>query len=161
MNDSKLLDILQENAHASKDDIARQLNSTVAEVTQRIAELEKDGIILGYQAILDEERADSKNVTAVIEVRITPERGGGFDRLADRISQFQQVRSCYLMSGGYDLMVVVEGNDLREIAMFVTEKLSTIEGVLSTATSFRLKTYKSNGILARKEAASGRLAVAP
>ncbi len=159
--DSKLLDILAANAHASKDDIARQLNSTVEIVTERIAALEADGIILGYQAILDEERANSKNVTAVIEVRITPERGGGFDRLAGRISQFEQVASCYLMSGGYDLAVVVEGGDLREIAMFVTEKLSTIEGVLSTATSFRLKTYKSNGILARTEVSSGRLSVAP
>lgn len=159
--DSKLLDILAANAHAAKDDIARQLNTTVEHVNERIAALEADGIILGYQAILDEERANSKNVTAVIEVRITPERGGGFDRLAGRISQFDQVTSCYLMSGGYDLAVVVEGGDLREIAMFVTEKLSTIEGVLSTATSFRLKTYKSNGILARTEAPNGRLAVAP
>ena len=159
--DSKLLSILAADAHASKDDIARQLQTTVELVSERIAALENDGIILGYQAILDEERANSKNVTAIIEVRITPERGGGFNRLAGRISQFDQVKSCYLMSGGYDLAVVVEGTDLREIAMFVTEKLATIEGILSTATSFRLKTYKSNGILARTEEPSGRLSVAP
>ena len=159
--DSKLLSILSADAHASKEDMARQLQTTVEEVSERITALENDGIILGYQAILDEERANTKNVTAVIEVRITPERGGGFNRLAGRISQFDQVKSCYLMSGGYDLAVVVEGTDLREIAMFVTEKLSSLEGVLSTATSFRLKTYKSNGILARSETATGRLAVAP
>jgi len=159
--DSKLLALLQENALASRDDIARQLGCTISAVDERIAALEKEGIILGYQAILDEERANSKTVNAVIEVRITPERGGGFDRLAGRISQFSQVKSCHLMSGGYDLAVVVEGTDLREIAMFVTEKLATIEGVLSTATSFRLKTYKSHGILALGDVSSGRLPVAP
>lgn len=159
--DEKLLSIISADAHVSKEDIARQLQTTVEVVSERIATLEKEGIILGYQAILDEERANSKNVTAIIEVRITPERGGGFDRLAARISQYDQVQSCYLMSGGYDLAVVVEGSDLREIAMFIAEKLATVEGVLSTATSFRLKTYKANGILARIEAPHGRLSVAP
>ncbi|HEX8372895.1 MAG TPA: Lrp/AsnC family transcriptional regulator [Chthoniobacterales bacterium] len=159
--DSKLLTILAADAHASKEDIARQLQTTPQVVAERIAALEADGIILGYQAILDEERANTKNVTAVIEVRITPERGGGFNRLATRISQFDQVKSCYLMSGSYDLEVVVEGTDLREIAMFIAEKLATIEGVLSTATSFRLKTYKANGILAHTDQANGRLSVAP
>ncbi len=94
-------------------------------------------------------------------MRLTPERGGGFDRLAMRIARFDQVVSCYLASGGYDLMVVVEGGDLREVARFVSEKLSSLDGVLSTATHFRLKTYKENGFLFESEASPERLAVAP
>ena len=159
--DPRLLTLLATDARASHDDIARQLNTSVESVSERIAALEAEGIILGYQAILDEERADSKKVTAVIEVRITPERGGGFDRLATRISRFDQVVSCYLASGGYDLMVVVEGGDLREVARFVSEKLSSLDGVISTATHFRLKTYKENGFIFEKEAATERLAVSP
>ena len=100
-------------------------------------------------------------MSAFIEVKIAPERGGGFDRLAMRVSRFEQVVSCYLASGGYDLMVVVEGADLREVARFVSEKLSTLEGVISTATHFRLKTYKENGFLFEHESSNERLAVAP
>ena len=98
---------------------------------------------------------------AVIEVKITPERGGGFDRLAERIAKYREVRSCYLMSGGYDLLVVVEGSNLREVATFVSEKLATIQGVISTATHFMLKPYKEQGILMRQERNEERLAVAP
>jgi DNA-binding Lrp family transcriptional regulator len=101
------------------------------------------------------------NVRAFIEVKVTPERGGGFDRLALRIARFDQVVSCYLASGGYDLMVVVEGTDLREVARFVSERLSTLDGVLSTATHFQLKTYKQNGFLFEGEAGVERLAVSP
>lgn len=100
-------------------------------------------------------------MTAVIEVKITPERGGGFDRLADRIAKFEQVESCYLMSGGYDLLVVVGGSNLQEVASFIAEKLSTIKGVISTATHFRLKAYKENGILLHRDPAPQRLAIAP
>ncbi len=101
------------------------------------------------------------SVSAFIEVRVTPERGGGFDRLAMRIARFDQVVSCYLASGGYDLMVVVEASDLREVARFVSEKLSSLDGVLSTATHFRLKTYKENGFLFEAEPETDRLAVTP
>jgi len=103
----------------------------------------------------------NNTVEAAIEVKITPERGGGFDRLASRISKFEEVQSCHLMSGGYDLLVVVRGDNLQTVARFVAEKLGTIKGIISTATHFRLKAYKENGILLYKEAKSQRLAVSP
>ncbi len=156
-----LLDLLTKNARTPAADLARLLAIPVEEVEARMRELESDRTILGYQAILDPEKSRHGEVTAVIEVRITPERGGGFDRLASRIARFDQVLSCYLMSGGYDLLVVVQGSDLREIARFVAEKLSSIEGVLSTATHFRLRAYKENGLMLASDGESKRLAVSP
>ncbi len=156
-----LLRLLQQDATVSREDLARQLNLSVEEVNRRIAELEQNGVIRGYQAIVDRERLDKNTVAAFIEVRITPERGGGFDRIAERIAKFDQVVSCYLISGGYDLLVVVQGASLREVASFVSEKLSTIEAVISTATLFRLKTYKENGALLTSETSEDRLAVSP
>jgi len=156
-----LLRLLQQDANVSREDLARQLNLSVEEVNARVAELEKDGVIRGYQAIVDREKFDKNTVTAFIEVRITPERGGGFDRIAERIAKFDQVVSCYLISGGYDLLVVVQGTSLREVASFVSEKLSTIESVISTATLFRLKTYKENGALFTSETPEDRLSVSP
>jgi len=100
-------------------------------------------------------------VRAVIEVKITPERGGGFDRLAARIAKYDEVRSCYLMSGAYDLLVIVEGESLKEVAMFVSEKLATIQGVISTATHFMLKPYKEQGVMMKPERHEERLAVSP
>jgi len=156
-----LLQLLRRNALAPREDIARQLGIGVDEVAARIATLEREGRILGYQAIVDPEQVANGEVTAVIEVKITPERDGGFDRLASRIARFDQVTGCYLMSGGYDLLVFVEGENLREVARFVAERLSTIEGVLSTATHFRLKTYKENGTLLQAEPTPARLQVSP
>lgn len=156
-----LLKLLKSNAHTPVEDLAKELNLTEPEVRKRIAGFEKTGVILGYQAIVDPDKAGNGEVTAVIEVRITPERGGGFDRFANRIAKFEGVQSCYLMSGGYDLLVVVEGKSLREIASFVAEKLSTIKGVISTATRFRLKTYKENGAMLYREKREPKLAVAP
>jgi DNA-binding Lrp family transcriptional regulator len=157
----ELLKLLKTNAHTPVEDLAKELNLTEAEVAKRIAGYEKDGIILGYQAIIDANRAANGAVTAVIEVKITPERGGGFDRLASRIARFDQVQSCYLMSGGYDLLVIVDGKTLQDVASFVAEKLSTIKGVVSTSTHFRLKAYKENGALLVREPRTKRLAVAP
>jgi DNA-binding Lrp family transcriptional regulator len=156
-----LLRLLQQDANTSREDLARLLNLSVEETNARIAALEKEGVIRGYQAIVDRERLDKNTVTAFIEVRITPERGGGFDRIAHRIAKFDQVVSCYLISGGYDLIVVVEGGSLREVASFVSEKLSTIESVISTATHFRLKTYKENGALLTSDLPEDRLPVSP
>jgi DNA-binding Lrp family transcriptional regulator len=156
-----LLRLLQQDANTSREDLARLLNLSVEETNARIAALEKEGVIRGYQAIVDRERLDKNTVTAFIEVRITPERGGGFDRIAHRIAKFDQVVSCYLISGGYDLLVVVEGGSLREVASFVSEKLSTIESVISTATHFRLKTYKENGALFTSDVPEDRLPVSP
>src|SRR2546426_10849900 len=121
------------------------LNIPEAEVLAKIEKYEASRVILGYRAILDEEKLGVETVRAVIEVKITPERGGGFDRLAERIAKYSEVHSCYLVSGGYDLLVVVEGKTLREAATFVSEKLATIQGGLSTATHFMLKPYKEQG----------------
>ena len=156
-----LLRLLQPDSNTPREELARLLNLSVEETNARIAALEKEGVIRGYQAIVDRERLDKNTVTAFIEVRITPERGGGFDRIAHRIAKFDQVVSCYLISGGYDLIVVVQGGSLREVASFVSEKLSTIESVISTATHFRLKTYKENGALLTSDLPEDRLPVSP
>ena len=156
-----LLSLLHHNPLADRADLAAQLNLSPEEVSRRIAAFEADGTILGYQTLIDTEKLGEQNVTAVIEVKITPEREGGFDRMADRISRFREVTSCHLMSGGYDLLVFVEGKSLREVASFVSEKLSPLGGVLSTATHFRLKTYKENGVLLAGPEKAERLAVAP
>lgn len=156
-----LITLLRQNARTSVEDLAKELSLTPGVVAERLARLEADGIVLGYQAVVDQQKVQSGLVTAVVEVRITPERGGGFDRLAGRIANFAEVQSCYLISGGYDLLVVVEGNTLQDIAAFISEKLSTIKGVISTATRFRLKTYKENGVSLLPETKTERLAVAP
>jgi DNA-binding Lrp family transcriptional regulator len=156
-----LLKILRENASMDPARLAAMLNTTEAEVRTRIKAFEADHVILGYRTVLNEEKLDRDIVRAVIEVKITPERGGGFDRLAERIAKYTEVQSCCLMSGGYDLMVIVEGRNLREVATFVSEKLATIQGVMSTATHFMLKAYKEEGILMKRELNEERLAVTP
>jgi DNA-binding Lrp family transcriptional regulator len=156
-----LLELLHQNANIPREDLAKMLNLSVAEVNQRIERYEKEQVILGYQAVVDPEKIDADAVTAFIEVSITPERGGGFDRLAERIARFDEVKSCWLMSGGYDLAIMLEAGNLREVARFVSEKLSTVDGVVSTATRFRLKTYKQNGMLLSQPAAAERLPVTP
>ncbi len=156
-----LLKLIRENAAWKPADLAAMLNLTEAEVIARIKRYESEGIILSYRAILNEEKLGVEAVRAVIEVKITPERGGGFDRLAERISKYSEVQSCYLMSGGYDLLVVVQGHTLREVATFVSEKLATVQGVISTATHFMLKPYKEQGVLMKNDVNEERLAVAP
>ena len=157
----ELLKILQLNALESRENIARMLNLPAAEVGQRIADYEKKGVIRGYQAILNEDRLDLEKVTAVIEVKVTPQREGGFDVIAERISRFPEVRSLYLMSGTYDLLLFVEGRTLREVAGFVSERLSPLAGVLSTSTHFMLKTYNRFGVLMQQETSDERLTVSP
>jgi DNA-binding Lrp family transcriptional regulator len=156
-----LLKLLKENAALEPSQLAAMLSLPETEVLARIKNYEASRIILGYRAVLDEEKLGVETVRAVIEVKITPERGGGFDRLAERIAKYNEVNSCYLMSGGYDLLVVVEGKNLREVANFVSEKLATVQGVLSTATHFMLKPYKEQGVLMSHEENEERLAVTP
>jgi len=156
-----LLKLLKENASLTPAKLAPMLNLSEAEVAAKIKTYEGEGVILGYQTFINEEKLGLNMVRAVIEVKITPEREGGFDRIASRIAKFHEVRSCYLMSGGYDLLVIVEGSDLREVASFVSSKLATIHGVLSTATHFILKPYKQRGFLMSSEASEGPLQVAP
>src|SRR6185436_17257366 len=156
-----LLKLLHDNAALKPAQLAAMLNLSEAEVIARIKAYERDHVILGYQTVLNEEKLDLDLVRAVIEVKITPERGGGFDRLAERIAKYSEVRSCYLMSGGYDLLVIVEGTNLREVARFVSGKLATIQGVISTATHFMLKPYKEQGVLMKPDVIEERLAVTP
>jgi DNA-binding Lrp family transcriptional regulator len=156
-----LLKLLHENASLKPAQLAALLNLTEPEVTAKIKAYENAQVILGYRTVLNEEKLGVDVVRAVIEVRITPEREGGFNRLAERIAKYSEVNSCYLMSGGYDLLVVVEGDSLREVATFVSEKLATIQGVISTATHFMLKPYKDQGILMSREQNEERLAVTP
>ena len=158
---NQLLDLLRRNARQTNADLAAQTSSTEDTVAAQIAKWEANGTISGYQAMVDPARLEGETVTAFIEVKITPERGGGFDRQARRIARFEQVTSCYLISGGYDLLVMVEGDDLISVAAFVSEKLSTIEGVISTATHFRLKSYKENGFLFGEDQEVSRLPVSP
>ncbi len=161
MSIDPLLLLLKQKARYSHTELAELLALTEAEVVAKIAEFEKQGVILGYQTVIDPELSGNIDVGAFIEVKLTPERDGGFDRLAMRIARFEQVESCYLTSGGYDLMVVVNGTDLRDIASFVSEKLSTINGIISCSTHFRLKTYKQSGFLFEVEEPEGRLPVSP
>src|SRR5271167_3667449 len=157
----ELLQILQANALESRENIARMLAVTADEVTRWVEDYEKRGVIRGYQAILNEDRLELDKVTAVIEVKVAPQREGGFDTVARRVSRFPEVRAAYLMSGAYDLLLFVEGRTLREVAAFVSERLSPLEGVLSTSTHFMLKTYKRLGVLMHKEASDERLSVSP
>jgi len=156
-----LLKLLHENAALKPAQLAAMLNTSEADVVAKIKAYETDEVILGYRTVLNEDKLGRDVVRAVIEVKITPERGGGFDRLAERIAKYSEVQSCYLMSGGYDLLVVVEGTNLRQVATFVSEKLATVQGVLSTATHFMLRPYKEQGVLMKREQNDERLAVTP
>ena len=157
----ELLKLIQSNALESHENLARMLGLAPAEVSRRIADYEKRGVIRGYQAILNEDQLDPEKVTAVIEVKVTPQREGGFDTIAERIGRFPEVSSAYLMSGTYDLLLFVEGRTLREVAAFVSERLSPLDGVLSTSTHFMLKTYKRFGVLMHQSGPDERLSVTP
>ena len=157
-----VLKLLLEGASLTTAQMAQVLNLSEAEVNRQLDELKQQKVLLGFRPVVNLELEDAERVRAVIEVRITPERGGGFNRLAERISKFDEVESCYLMSGGYDLLVFVNGASLQKVAAFVSEKLSTIEGVLSTATHFMLRSYKEHGfLLGGKVEETERLKVAP
>ncbi len=156
-----LLKLLEEHALRAPEDLAKMLNLPAAEVQRRIKQYEDDKIILGYKAVINDDKVDSDLVKAVIEVRIQPEREGGFDRIAQRIAKFDEVTSLFLMSGAYDLLIFVEGHSLREVAQFVAEKLATLPGVNSTATHFMLRTYKEQGVLMEGGEEFERLKVSP
>jgi DNA-binding Lrp family transcriptional regulator len=157
-----VLKLLLEGGSLDTAQMAQVLNLSEAEVNRQLDELKQQKVLLGFRPVVNLELEDAERVRAVIEVRITPERGGGFNRLAERISKFDEVESCYLMSGGYDLLVFVNGASLQKVAAFVSEKLSTIEGVLSTATHFMLRSYKEHGfLLGGKVEENERLKVAP
>ena len=158
----RLIQLLKENARYSIEELAIAVGQSQEEVAESLSTLIDSGTILGFTAITDISKLEGSNtVSALIEVKLTPERGGGFDRLARRIAKFDEVESCMLMSGAYDLCVVISGSSLHSVATFVAEKLSTLDGVISTATHFQLKSYKSNGFLSESESSGERLAVTP
>lgn len=159
-----VLKLLLEGGNLSTAQMAQVAGISEADVNQHLEQLQKEKIFLGWRPVLDlsREPAAAVAVRAVIEVRITPERGGGFNHLAERIARFDEVESCHLMSGGYDLLVFVNGPNLQRVAAFVSEKLATLAGVLSTSTHFLLRSYKEGGFLIEVQGEeSERLQVAP
>jgi DNA-binding Lrp family transcriptional regulator len=142
-----VLKLILEGESLSTAQMAEVLRMEPAQVDKELEALKTQGVLLGWRPVLNPDYQAENNVVAVIEVKISPEREGGFDRLANRIAQFTQVRSCYLMSGGYDLLVILSANNLREAAAFVFERLATLHGVVSTATHFMLRAYKEQGYL--------------
>lgn len=148
---AKLLQLLEQDCTLTPEQLASMTDMTVEEVKAAIKRYEEDKVILGYQAIVDWDRTQREAVTALIEVKVTPQRGDGFDRVAERIYQYDEVESMYLMSGSFDLTIIISGRTLREVAMFVSERLSTIHGVTGTATHFILKKYKEKHLVFRPQ----------
>ncbi|MBE7060414.1 MAG: Lrp/AsnC family transcriptional regulator [Ruminococcaceae bacterium] len=153
---NKILDILNENCQHTPAEIATMLGADESLVISAIDELEGDKIILGYKAMINWEKIVSDNVIALIELKVTPQRGEGFDKIADRIYKYPQVDTVYLMSGGFDLTVIINGKTMKEVAMFVAEKLAPMESVVSTATHFVLKKYKEQGVIFTDEEVDDR-----
>lgn len=143
----QVLELLQDNAKLTNSQLAVMLGETEDNVAKTIAQYERDGVIRGYQALVNWERTETQKASALIELRITPKKDTGFDEIAGRIMNFPEVESVYLMSGGYDLAVTVTGRTMQDVAMFVQKRLATIDGVLSTATHFMLTKYKDGGVI--------------
>ncbi|MBY9080493.1 Lrp/AsnC family transcriptional regulator [Paenibacillus sp. HN-1] len=157
----KVLELLKEDARRTTELMATLLGVQEDEVKSAIEQMERDHVIVKYATVVNWDKVDDERVTALIEVQITPERGRGFEGIAERIYMYPQVKSVYLMSGAYDLLVEVEGRNLREVANFVSEKLSPIDSVLSTKTNFTLKKYKQDGIIFEDHEEDNRLMISP
>jgi len=155
------LALLQEDARLKPEVLATMLGATVEEVKAAIEAMEQNHVIVKYATIVNWSKMHDEKVTALIEVQITPERGRGFDRIAESIYLYPEVKSLYLMSGAYDLQVEIEGDSLKQVASFVSNKLSTIEAVLSTKTYFILKKYKQDGIIFEENESDHRMMVSP
>ena len=147
----KILQVIEKNSRIDMKELAIILGCEEIDVANEIAKMEEEGVICGYHTLIDWEKTSLDKVSALIEVRVTPQRGQGFDNIAERIYKYPEVNAVYLISGGYDLLISLEGKSLKEISAFVSDKLSTLESVLSTATHFILKKYKDHGtVLAKK-----------
>ena len=153
---NQILSLLENNARMSTADMAKMLGASEAAVIAAIAELEADKVIRGYHSIIDWEKVNDEKVNALIEVKVMPQRGTGFDTIANRIARFDEVDSVFLISGGYDFLVQIRGRSMKEVSQFVFDKLSTLETVQSTATHFVLKKYKENGISLEEKIAEKR-----
>lgn len=163
MNDTrlKILTFIEKNSRVDLKELAVILGVEEPTVVEELNAMENDGIICGYHTIIDWDKTSTEKVTAMIEVRVTPQRGKGFDEIAERIYKYPEVTSVYLISGSFDLMVMLEGKTLKEVSTFVTEKLSTLETVLSTQTNFVLKKYKDHGTILTKKYEDERMLVTP
>jgi DNA-binding Lrp family transcriptional regulator len=161
-NVEKILEILKEDSRISTKDIATMLGQSEEEIKAAIKDLEDRNVIVKYTTLINEEKLETNKVKAFIEAKVSPEREMGFDKIAERIYNFPQVSSLYLISGGFDFLIVVEGKSLQEVAMFVSERLSTLEYINSISTHFLLKKYKENGtILAGEKKADDRILITP
>lgn len=157
----ELLSLIEKNSRIEVKELAVLLGKEEIDVANELAALEAEGIICGYHTLIDWEKTSLEKVTALIEVKVTPQRGQGFDHIAERIYNYPEVKSVYLISGGYDLLITLEEKTLREISNFVSDKLSTLDSVLSTATHFILKKYKDHGTILDKKPEDGREVVTP
>ena len=143
----KLLEMLEKDATLTPKELALMLSKEEGDIKEMIKKLENDGVILGYQAIVDWDKTDKESVTALIEVKVMPQRDDGFDKIAEKLQNYPEIKGLYLMSGGFDFTVLIEGKTMKEVAYFVARKLAPIEYVTATATHFVLKTYKYNGVI--------------
>ena len=158
----RILDILENNGRIDLHELSIRLGIDEAVIANEIADMEKEHVICGYNTLINWDKTDREYVTAMIEVKVTPQRDRGFDKIAERIYGFDEVKSVYLMSGGFDLLVMMEGKNIREISFFISNKLSTLDSVLSTATHFVLKKYKDHGVvLEKKDSEDERMIVSP
>lgn len=157
----KILNYIEKNSRVDLKELAVLLGMEQADVANELEAMEKEGVICGYHTLIDWDKVTEDRVNALIEVRVTPQRGRGFDDIAERIYKYPEVEACYLMSGGYDLMVSLEGKSLKEVSTFVTEKLSTLDSVMSTTTHFILKKYKDHGTIMHQKYEDERMIVTP
>lgn len=157
----KILSIIEKNSRIAVSELAIILGEPEIDVANELKKLEEEGIVCGFHTLIDWEKTSIEKVSALIEVRVTPQRGQGFDNIAERIYKYPEVNSVYLISGGYDLLVSVEGRTLKEVSQFVSDKLSTLDSVLSTATHFILKKYKDHGTILAKKYEDERMKVTP
>ena len=153
----QILTFLEKNSRIDLGELAVMLGSSETVIANEVAKMQQEGIICGFHTLIDWEKTSVDKVTALIEVRVTPQRGQGFDSIAERIYNYPEVQSVYLISGGYDLMVILEGKTLREVSSFVTNKLSTLDTVISTATHFILKKYKDYGTILHEKKRDERM----
>ena len=155
----KILAIMEKNSRIDLKDLAILLGESEAAIANEIAEMEKEKVICGYHTLIDWDKTGEEKVTALIEVKVTPQRDMGFDKIAERIYQYNEVEAVYLMSGSFDVTLILEGKTMRQVALFVSEKLSPIEAVLSTSTHFILKKYKDHGTIMQKEDKDERMLI--
>jgi DNA-binding Lrp family transcriptional regulator len=159
--EEELLAIIEKNSRIDLKELAIILGVAEIDVVNALQKLEEDGVVCGYHTMINWEKTSIEKVTALIEVRVTPQRGQGFDNIAERIYKYPEVQSVYLISGGYDLLVTLEGKTLREVSTFVSDKLSTLDTVLSTATHFILRKYKDHGTILNEKTEDEREIVTP